>query len=57
MEHDYSIDIKNAASRFKELLNNDAGYDDAFKKISKLFDLSAFEMDQLEKLVPYKGIY
>ena len=54
-EEKIDIDIINAVHRFKSLLKKDINYDDAFNKISNNFELTADEMDQLQKLVPYKN--
>ena len=48
-----SIDVRNAKHRMKEYLEK-LSWDDAFEKVSFNFDLTAEEMEELEKLVPYK---
>ena len=50
-----SIDVLNAAFRMKQWMENESmSWDDAFTKISNKMDLTCDEMEELEKLVPFK---
>jgi hypothetical protein len=48
---DASVDIVNAANRIITMMKNGSGFDDAMSKVSQSFDLTAKEMDEVQKAV------